>query len=173
MTAVVEVSLRPLRETDLELLERFAVDPDAFGELAWHGFDDPAIRRRRWESDGLVSEDRTDLAVQLADGTLAGVVQAFRLDPRLSGLEIGCAIFPEHRRRGIGTQAQRLLVAELFATRPIHRIEAGTEVANIGERRALEAIGFREEGILRQADFRRGAWQDVVLYGLLRGEERT
>lgn len=166
--------LRPLREGDLELLERFEVDPSALGELAWTGFADPTTRRRRWEEHGLVSEDRTDLAVDLPDGTLTGVVQAFRLDPRLAPgtLEIGCGLFPEHRGQGIGTAAQRALVAEIFASRPVHRLEAGTDVENVAEQRALESIGFVREGVLRQADFQRGRWRDVALYGLLRGEER-
>lgn len=173
MTA--EVRLRPLREGDLAELERFAVDPAALGEHEWTGFSDPAARRRRWETDGCVSAEQTTLAVELADGTFAGMVQAFRPYEWASSslIEIGCGLFPEHRGRGVGTTAQRLLVAELLATRPLHRLQATTEAENMAERRALEAIGFQEDGILRGATFMRGVWRDVVLYGLLRGEERT
>lgn len=86
--------------------------------------------------------------------------------------EIGIALFEEHRGRGIGTEAQRLLVDYLFATTTAHRLEAGTEVDNVAEQRALERVGFRREGVLRGLFFRAGQWRDCVVYGLLRDDER-
>jgi RimJ/RimL family protein N-acetyltransferase len=32
-------------------------------------------------------------------------------------------------------------------------------------------VGFREEGVLRGAEFRDGTWRDAVVFGLLRGEQ--
>lgn len=55
-------------------------------------------------------------------------------------LEIGIGVFPEHRGRGIGTEAKRQLVDHLFATMPAHRLQAGTEVDNVAEQRALERV---------------------------------
>jgi RimJ/RimL family protein N-acetyltransferase len=90
-----------------------------------------------------------------------------------SALEIGVALFPEHRGRGIGTEAQRQLVDYLFATTPVHRIQAGTEAGNVAERRALERVGFRREGVQRGLYFRDGEWRDSVMYGLLRGDAQS
>ena len=44
---------------------------------------------------------------------------------------------PEHRGRGIGTAAQRLVAEHLFAHTTVHRLEAVTETINIAEQRAL------------------------------------
>ena len=74
----------------------------------------------------------------------------------------------EHRGRGIGTEAQRQLVTYLFATMPVHRLEAATDVENVAEQRALEKAGFRREGVRRGITFRGGAWRDDVLYGMTR-----
>jgi RimJ/RimL family protein N-acetyltransferase len=81
-------------------------------------------------------------------------------------------LFPEHRGRGIGTEAQRQLVDYLFLTTPVHRLHAGTEVDNIAEQRALEKVGSRREGVARGLYFRDGAWRDSVMYGLLRDDPR-
>jgi RimJ/RimL family protein N-acetyltransferase len=85
-------------------------------------------------------------------------------------LEIGVALFPSFRGRGIGTEAQRLLVDHLFATTRAHRLQARTEVDNIAEQRALERVGFTREGVQRGTGFRAGAWRDGVTYSILRSE---
>ena len=85
-------------------------------------------------------------------------------------MEIGIGLLPGHRGHGLGTAAQRLLVGYLFAVSPVHRIQAGTELGNVAEQRALERVGFRREGVLRQLYFREGEYRDSVVYGLLRQE---
>ena len=77
---------------------------------------------------------------------------------------------PEWRGQEYGTLAQRLLAEHLFATTVVERVEASTDVENTAERRALERAGFSFEGVLRRAQFRAGAWRDMALYSLTRGE---
>lgn len=71
---------------------------------------------------------------------------------------------------GIGTEAQRLLVDYLFSTTTAHRLQAGTEVDNLAEQRALEKVGFVREGVMRGVYFRAGQWRDSIMFGLVRGE---
>ena len=61
----VPVRLRPIEETDLELLSRFDTDPAASQPFEWTGFPDTHARRRRWEKDGFIGGDSTQLAVVL------------------------------------------------------------------------------------------------------------
>lgn len=82
--------------------------------------------------------------------------------------EIGIALFAEHRGHGIGPEAQRQLVTYLLSTTTANRLQAGTDVDNIAEQRALERVGFRREGVQRGLYFREGEWRDSVMYGLLR-----
>ena len=58
----------------------------------------------------------------------------------------------------------------LFAHSQVNRIEAGTEINNIAEQRALEKAGFSREGIIRGSAFQGGRWHDGVLYSVLRAE---
>lgn len=168
------VRLRPVEESDLELLSRFEWDPDAAGEFQWFGFrvDKARDLERRWREDGLIGEETSHLAVVLGDGTCAGVVNWRRVG-RWATYEIGIVLLPEHRRHGVGTEAQRQLVHHLFSTTTAHRLQAGTEVDNVAEQTSLERVGFKREGVSRGVHFRAGEWRDGVLYGLLRGEERA
>jgi ribosomal-protein-alanine N-acetyltransferase len=167
------VRLRPIEEADLDTLRRFDADPSARGPYLSSGFRSPHARRRRWEQDGWLGADAAQLAVTLPDGTLAGIVSWRTIKtggPDGGCLEIGALLFPEHRSRGLGTAAQRLLAQYLFATTLANRLQAITNVDNIAEQKALEHAGFRREGIMRGLAFDGGRWHDGVLYARLRDD---
>lgn len=88
-----------------------------------------------------------------------------------SAWNIGIGLLPSARGRGVGTIAQRLLAEHLFATTELDRVEAGTDVDNVAERRALEKAGFRREGVLRGSQLRGGERHDLVHYGMLRTDQ--
>jgi RimJ/RimL family protein N-acetyltransferase len=168
-----QVTLRPFREQDLSYLERLGAEPSVTGPYIWAGFRDPHSRRRRWDKDGYIGADSSVLAVVVPDDTVAGIASWEAKDrggPVGGCFEIGLALLPKYRGRGIGTAAQQLLVRHLFDYTLAHRLEAQTDTANIAEQTVLERIGFRREGLLRGARFRQGDWHDLVIYGLLRSE---
>ncbi|MFB6962436.1 GNAT family N-acetyltransferase [Streptomyces sp. NPDC056309] len=165
------VILRPVSEDDLSVLERFLTDPEATGPFQWLGWSDPGRWRRRWAQDGLLSDDGGQLMV-VADTDPLGFVAWRKVVTSRSSYcwNIGAQLLPDGRGRGVGTQAQRLLVRYLFAHTPVVRLEADTETENIAEQRALEKSGFVREGVLRSTVFRDGQWRDIVRYSVLRDD---
>lgn len=165
--------LRPFVEADLPFLDRLGTDPAALGYWEYGEIVSPQVRRKRWEVDGLVGAESTTLAVELDGGTVAGLV-TFR--PRHRGgspgvcTEIGCALLPEHRGHGVGTEAQRVLIRHLFGYTTVHRLEAVTNDANTAEQRCLEKLGFTLDGVLREEVFQHGRYQSNRVYSLLRHE---
>ncbi len=85
---------------------------------------------------------------------------------------IGIWLRPDHRGRGVGRAAQAELVELLFRYTTANRVEAHTDVENLAEQRALEAAGFRREGVTRGAQWRAGRYRDGVLYAVLRSDPR-
>ncbi|MFZ0667475.1 MAG: GNAT family protein [Acidimicrobiales bacterium] len=169
------IHLRPVSEGQLSrLLELLTGDPSDTGEFQWFGFRMALAKEleRRWPEDGLIHAEKPSfLAVTLEDGSCVGWVTWRPVGPAPVGtFEVGIALFREHRGQGLGTEAQRQLVDYLFTTTPVHRLQAGTELDNVVEQRALERIGFLREGVARGLYFRAGQWRDSVLYGLLRPE---
>ena len=167
------VALRPVEERDLAVLSTWRTDRDRQGEYG----DFLAIQRRndryraRWEEDGLLAATRGALIVTL-DAEPVGEVQwhavAYGPGDGVHALNIGICLDPAICGRGVGGQAQRLLADYLFAYTPVHRVEASTDVGNVAEQRALEKAGYTREGVIRGAQFRQGAWHDMVSYGRLR-----
>lgn len=82
---------------------------------------------------------------------------------------IGISVLEEHRNRGIGAEAQRLLAEELHA-RGVVRVEASTDVRNVPEQRALARAGFVREGVLRRAQARRDGVHDLEVWSHLAGD---
>ncbi|TDV41350.1 GNAT family N-acetyltransferase [Actinophytocola oryzae] len=82
----------------------------------------------------------------------------------------GITLLPHARGRGFGATAIRLLVAHLFATTDVDRVEASTDRENTASRKALEKAGLRREGVLRGAQLRLGERRDMISYSILRDD---
>jgi len=170
--ATPQITLRPVREGDLPYFEQGATphsDPWNF-----FGFRRPGRMRREFHENGLLEADHAQLVIDL-DGQLIGDIGWHAVwygPPPAAGqaLNIGITLLPEHRGKGYGSTAQRLLADYLFDTYSINRVEAGTDVENVAEQRALEKAGFTREGVLRGSQWRAGAWHDMVSYSRLRDD---
>jgi len=165
--------LRPVEESDLGVFEAEFSDRAGAGEYQWFGYRSPQGLRERFAKTGLLEPDGGVLTVCWGD-EVAGRVE---WSPGYWGRRetsmcwtIAIGLRPVFRGRGIGTEAQRLLVAYLFDHTRVHRIQAFTDAGNRAEQRALEKAGFRREGVVREAQWRGGAWHDQVLFAVLRPE---
>ncbi len=72
--------------------------------------------------------------------------------------------------QGYGTEAVRLLVKHGFETLNLNRIFLRVFSNNLRAIRSYEKAGFIAEGHMRQAEFRHGAYKDVILMSVLRSE---
>jgi RimJ/RimL family protein N-acetyltransferase len=169
-----EIRLRPVTEADLGMFRRFVVEPGLMG-LDWPGFRDPKAVQRRLDTDSYLGEDTGRLIVDVTAETgpgrePAGLVsyQKRHYGTQAFCWEIGIALLPERRGRGIGWHAQPVFCSYLFDNTPVQRIEAVTHAENAAEQHSLEKAGFTLEGIIRAAEFRAGEWRDGHLYSRLR-----
>jgi RimJ/RimL family protein N-acetyltransferase len=162
-----QIRLRPVRAEDAALYERFYSTPDDLGEFNWLGFRSMVASRQRLEENGFLTPEGGHLVVVLPDDTAVRFVSWYeaRYGTNSHAWGIGISLVPDKRGRGIGTLAQRQISEYLFATTPVNRVEADTEVDNVAERRSLTKAGFIEEGILRG-----GRWRDVVMFSRLRSD---
>ena len=168
----LSIRLRPVVEDDLALFRRFLTEPFLIG-LDWAGFRDAQAPARRFAEDGYLGAANGRLMVEVEqEGAAAGFVSY--LEGRYSGMasywEIGIALLPEWRGRGIGWRAQAMLCDYLFSHSPAQRIQAATHAENIAEQRSLVKAGFQLEGVIRAGEFRAGQWRDGYLYSRLRDD---
>lgn len=164
-----DLRLRPVGEEDLLMFWRFATEPGLVG-LDWTGFRDAQAASRRFAKDGFLGDENSRLMVEVdheAAGFVSWTAGSFASNSKY--WEIGIALLPEWRGKGIGWRAQAMLCEYLFLHTPIQRIQAATHPENIAEQKSLEKAGFQLEGV-RAAEFRAGEYRDGYLYSRLRGD---
>lgn len=168
------VRLREAALDDAPIVDARAGDPTMLGE-----YNDLGVRKPKPLAENLAHGKRMIgpergvlLVVRLEDDAIIGEVSwhmtTYGPDERSGALNIGVALIPEARGHGLGTEAQQLLAEVLFDLYDIERIEASTDIDNVAEQRSLEKAGFTREGVLRRAQFRAGAYHDLVGYSILR-----
>jgi RimJ/RimL family protein N-acetyltransferase/catechol 2,3-dioxygenase-like lactoylglutathione lyase family enzyme len=109
-------------------------------------------------------------AVDRADGRLRGDCAVRVADDQPATAEVGVTFAPEAQGSGLATEALSAVVDALFARFDLHRVYAETDDRNVAVHRLLARVGFREEARLVEADWFKGEWTTVRVFGLLRRE---
>ena len=78
--------------------------------------------------------------------------------------DLGYWVDVEQQGRGVATAAVRAILATAFDELGLHRVQAGTLVANHASRRVLAKNGFAEIGFAPRYIRIAGRWQDHVLH---------
>lgn len=172
-----DVRLRQATLEDVDLLVLWSSAPRYTGEFNDFGLTHRRPYRELITKNELIGQQGGTLIAERiahseAIGTVAWRQVRYGPTPESVAWNIGISLIPEMRGLGFGSIAQRLLADYLFATTAVNRIEAGTDVENLAEQRALEKAGFTREGVLRGAQYRAGAWHDLAIYSVVRDAEK-
>jgi RimJ/RimL family protein N-acetyltransferase len=175
MTKDDRVRLRQATLDDADLLDSWAASVDARGPF--NDFGEPRGRSYREMLAGgpLLDENHGELVVErVEDGQPIGTIGWHAVwngpNHESRAWNFGISLIPEARGYGFGVEAQRMIAAHLFATTGVNRVEASTDVDNLAEQRALEKAGYAREGVQRGAQFRAGAFHDLIVYSRLRDD---
>jgi ribosomal-protein-serine acetyltransferase len=103
-------------------------------------------------------------------GQLAGVVGQHPIDWGNRAGALGYWLGGAYEGRGLVTRACRTLVSYAFRDLGLHRVEIRAALANRRSRAIPERLGFRQEGILRDAEWLYDHYVDLVVYGMLADE---
>jgi len=162
------VNLRVVEKEDLGLLAEWVNKPEVFGEF------NPLRQSSRADMERMRGDGRFEAGeffIENKDGGKVGYVWHFNvMHPVGKFLEIGYFLVPDERGKGYCTEAVGMMADYLFLSRDVMRIQAITDVRNVGSQRVLEKAGFRREGTLRKLIFMRGDWRDAYVYSILREE---
>ena len=128
-------------------------------------------RFRDWRAE--TPRHRWQLAITLAGtGEMIGNVGIRKPAPEARIAETGYELAPAHWGRGYATEAARAMLGWAFGELGLHRVHAHCVAENTGSVRVLEKLGMRPEGHLREHEWMKGRWWDVLLFGILAEEWR-
>lgn len=126
--------------------------------------------------DGKAS-DPTSVLLLIAlreDDSLIGDIALQSIDPINRSANIRIAVSQAaHQGRGYGTEALELLLDYGFGILNLHRIELNVYAYNDRAARVYEKVGFKREGVQRDALYYNHAYYDSILMAILEDEYRA
>ena len=162
------ISLRPVRETDLDQLYTFHLDIDNRGGYFPRGVVSQPAFRKQFQETGYWTKEEGTLVMVSPEEEILGHIEFFKTVNYLDEFELSYQVYAtEQRGKGIASEAVNLLVRYLFETKRVNRIRLVIHPENIASRRLAEKCGFRHEGTARGAWYNQGRHQDVEIYAIL------
>lgn len=162
------ISLRPVRENDLDPLYSFHLDIDNRGDYFPRGVLAQPDFRRQFQESGFWNKEEGMLLIVSPKDDILGHIEFFKTVNYLDEYELSYQVYAaEQRGKGVASEAVNLLVRYLFETKRVNRIRLVIHPDNLASRRLAEKCGFRHEGTARGAWYNKGRHQDVEIYAIL------
>jgi len=147
------VRLEPLTEAHIPGLTEIGV-----GQNFWHfmlyGEMNTETDMRNWVLDimsrGQKGTDLPFAVIDLASGRVAGATRYMNMMPKDRGLEIGGTWYGvDFQRTAVNTESKYLLMTHAFEILHAIRVQLKTDSRNERSQKAIERIGAKKEGVLR------------------------
>ncbi|MDI3381484.1 GNAT family N-acetyltransferase [Xenophilus aerolatus] len=167
------LQLRPMRPADAEALHAILTDPEVLRYWDTPAWPDVAHAREFIvdEQRALAEGESITLGIYQGDPSrLIGECLLFAVDLQAGRAELGFALAPGAWGCGYLHEAAGALLAYGFDRLHLRRVEAEINAGNAAAARALERLGFRREGLLRERWSVNGRILDAAFYGLLARE---
>jgi len=106
--------------------------------------------------------------IDKASGKAVGVATYLRIEPAAGVIEVGHINFsPLMQRTAMATEAMFLMMRRVFKELGYRRYEWKCDNLNAPSKRAAERLGFRFEGIFRQATLYKNRNRDTAWYAII------
>ena len=150
-----------------DAIKEFTLVPTAAGESFVRSW-------IRGYEDGWRGGTRAGFVVRAAEGDeFLGFASMFGLDLPTGEAEIGYAVAPAARGRGVAGRALALLTGWGLGELGLERIELRIAVTNPASERVAARGGYTKEGVLRHVHFKEGRRVDLGVWSRLRGDQSS
>ncbi len=105
-------------------------------------------------------------------GRIAGSIGLHKVDWGNGATSLGYWVSADLQGKGLATRASRAIVDHAFRELKLNRMEIRCGVENKKSRRIPEKLGFKLEGVARQAEKLYDRFIDVAVYSMLASEHR-
>lgn len=168
------VRLRALEKSDVSKFYDWVNDPEVTAGLTLY-LPMSTLDEEKWfDSVQQRPQEEKPFAIEIHDGEawrLVGNCAFFDLDRVAHAGEFGIMIGDKSIwGQGYGTETVGLILHHGFRTLNLNRVSLRVYADNARAIRAYEKAGFVLEGRMRQAVYKQGRYQDVLLMSVLRQE---
>jgi RimJ/RimL family protein N-acetyltransferase len=124
---------------------------------------------RRCAEDAAGRDDPlTHAIIDNTTGEAVGTAAYMRIEPAVGVIEVGSITYsPRLQRRPAATEAMYLMTRRVFDELGYRRYEWKCDSLNAPSRAAAQRLGFRNEGLFRQATMTRGRNRDTAWFSII------
>lgn len=167
------VQLRPMVRTDGQAIVEAASDGRLWelfytvvpGPDAIDSYLDRAEREQGW------GRIMPFVVVEKATGNIVGATRYMRMNAPHRRLEIGTTFYASRvQRTPINSEAKLLLLTHAFEAMDCVCVQFRTDHFNFASQRAIERLGAKRDGLIRNHQILDGRVRDTVLYSILAHE---
>jgi len=124
-----------------------------------------------WLAERATLSDPYTFTVRNRDGRALGLLALLEIRPAMRVIEVGFIVYsPALQRTALATETQYLLARYVFETLGYRRYEWKCDALNAPSRAAALRLGFRYEGMFRQATVYKGRNRDTCWFSILDSE---
>lgn len=166
------VYLRPIKLTDAPIIQTWHNDPE-LRKVARAGERPTTLRQ---EKDDIKAAQRSEdeaylMVVKRTNNREIGFIRANWLTSYSRNVWLRMIIGDKHSwGKEYAADALYAFLEWLFYELNVHRITCETYATNKRAIRFFEKLGFKREGIIREAHYINGQYHDIISFGLLKRE---
>jgi UDP-4-amino-4,6-dideoxy-N-acetyl-beta-L-altrosamine N-acetyltransferase len=173
-----EYYLRVINETDLEKIRQHRNEFDTWknltdGSLISKDQQDSWFRKLSHDSSRsyfIAGHEVLDPDFPVAYSEDLGLIRVQDIEMTNKSCAVGLDVFKEYRRKGYGLKIMEMLCEYEFSFLNMNRLWLLVAEYNEHARKIYEKIGFKQEGIQREAIYRFGKYNDYIMMSLLKHE---
>jgi RimJ/RimL family protein N-acetyltransferase len=164
-----DITLRPIKESDITRLWKLTT-PEIFTNMV--NRIQTSEEFEKWMEAGyeqMQNSTTTMVVAHLETDELFGSTRIYNIDHANKSCEIGATYYGKaFQRTHVNTIAKWLLLTYAFETLGMIRVQFKTDEENLISQQAIERIGAKKEGILRNERIRStGKSRNAVVYSII------
>lgn len=111
------------------------------------------------------------VVIEKASGKIIGATRYLRMNEDALRLEIGATFYAKRTQRtAINSETKLLLLQHAFEALNCQCVQIRTDAFNFQSQRAIEHLGAKKDGILRNHAYLKGRLRDLVVYSIIANE---
>lgn len=168
-----KVTLRAIEESDLELLREMINDPEIGKMTVGSSLPVSKYEQQKWfETHGKSTNEMIRLIIETEKDGAVGMITLGGFDwvnrvAHTSGIKIMASKVTES---GVAVDAVNTLLKYAFDELNLNRVESRILDYNKQSQALIEMLGYKHEGVLRQAVYKGGEYHDLIISSMLREE---
>ena len=166
------LTLRPPEPDDAAVLLELASDPEVTRWFSWGPYTELAEPEAYIARCALQREQGTQLDMLIVDHELgpAGIIGLSEFSYRDRRCMVGTWLGSSHWGTHVNRESKALVAHLGFELLDMNRIGAYSNPENVRSTKALEAVGYVHEGVLRDWHRHDGRFLDVNIFGMIRSD---